>query len=70
MQRIVNNLKWAMERACHLFLVSRIKSLPVFKDTAVNILACSMLAGGKREREEEGGKSIHSPLHPCMRAPE
>jgi hypothetical protein len=28
-----------------------------------------MLAGGKREREREGGKFIH-PLHPCIRVPE
>jgi hypothetical protein len=34
MQRIVNNLNWAMKRTTHLFLLSRIKALPELKDRA------------------------------------
>jgi hypothetical protein len=32
------------------------------------MLALPMLAGGKRERQGKG--QIHSPLHPCTKAPE
>jgi hypothetical protein len=58
MQRIVNNFKWAMKRTSHIFLVSRMKTLPVFKNTAKKIcwlLLCWLV---ERERGKEKGENL------------